>query len=164
MNAAFGDASGVAVESKPIGGLTVLDSMAGQILIKAFASHTQAFTRPRISTLAPIAGQRIALADRRNHLAVPALLPLHMDRDDRVRRRTQQEDGKTARKSHKTRSGRSLKSAENGCPFRSSSTGAQQGSKNVDHRPISKRRRDTYQHYAGFRCPGGSAMACAPRE
>jgi hypothetical protein len=48
MNAAFGDATGIAVESKrPSVGLTVVDSMAFR-RIKAFASHAQAFReKPR---------------------------------------------------------------------------------------------------------------------
>jgi hypothetical protein len=45
MSSTSGEAIGVAVESKPIVGLAVVDSMTAR-RIKAFASHAQAFREP----------------------------------------------------------------------------------------------------------------------
>src|SRR5258708_4384975 len=76
--------------------LTAVDSMAGR-RIKAFASHAQAFwdlseDNPVSAALARITRRRAVLADRLDHLPVPAVLPLHMHRNDRMRRGHQQQD------------------------------------------------------------------------
>ena len=46
------------------------------------------------TALGPISRRRAVLADRLNHLAVPAVLPSHVNRNQRMRRRHQQQDMK----------------------------------------------------------------------
>src|SRR6267142_5662930 len=95
MNRTCGEAIGIAVESSPSVGLAVVDSMAAR-RIKAFASHAQAFREPpRVCCAsARITPRRAVLADGLDHLAVPSLFPLPLNRDQRMRRRNQQQDVK----------------------------------------------------------------------
>src|SRR6185437_4492837 len=80
----------------PSVGLTVVDSMT-EHRIKAFASYAQAFREKPQSQgvsapLGPVPQRRAVLTDRLHHLAVPAVLPLHVNHDQRVRRGHQQQD------------------------------------------------------------------------
>src|SRR4051812_10836153 len=159
----------------PSVGLTVVDIMAGR-RIKAFASYAQAFREKPQSQgvsegLRPVAGQGPVLADRRDHLAVPAVLPLHVDRDQRMRRGHQQQDMENQAENQAKHDQDQVEDRRKRLPVQQQPERRQHGGKNVDHPTPSSGWRGAYQRYAGFRwfapfrnglCDGGMIQAPRP--
>src|SRR5260370_32705634 len=84
----------------PSVGLTAVDSMAGGRIKALCTGLFRKAPGPRDPGSARITRRRAVLADRVYYLAVPALFPLHVNRDDRVRRRHQQENVKNQPEDH----------------------------------------------------------------
>src|SRR6476619_2781815 len=121
----------------PSVGLTVVDSMAGS-RIKGFASYAQAFREKPQSQrvrdgLGAISRRRAVLADRLHHLAVPAVLPLHVNRDQRMRRGHQQQDVENQPENQAKYDQDQVEDRRKRLPVQEQSERRQQGGKNVDH-------------------------------
>jgi hypothetical protein len=63
------------------------------------------------------------LTDRFDHLAVPTLFPLHVHRNQRMRRRDQKQDVKNQPENHAKDDQDQFRMAEKGCPFSNKPTG-----------------------------------------
>src|SRR5512138_1043581 len=139
----------------PSVGLTVVDSMAGR-RIKAFASYAQAFReKPQSQGVSEaseaVSRRRPVLADRRHHLAVPTVLPLHVDRDQSMRRGHQQQDVENQPENQAKHDQQQIEDRRKRLSVQEQPERRQQGGKNVDHSKPSCGWRGAYQRYAGFR-------------
>src|SRR5215212_1929836 len=125
----------------PSVGLTVVDSMPER-RIKGFASYAQAFREKpqsqRVSTSGTIARRRAVLADRLYHLAVPPVLPLHVNRDQRMRRGHQQQDVENQPENQAKHDQDQVEDRRKRLPVQQQPERRQQGSKQIDHADLQR--------------------------
>ena len=95
--------------------------------------------------------RRAVLADRIHDLAMPALLPFHVNRDDRVGRRHQEKNVKNQPENHAKHDQDQVENRRKRLPVQEQPERRQQGGENVDHRSISGDWPSGYQRCAGFR-------------
>src|SRR6478735_486116 len=77
------------------------------------------------------------LADRLHHLPVPALFPLHMDRDHRMRRRRQPQDVKNQPQNRAKHDQDQIENRRKRLPVQEQPERRQQGGEQIDHPQIS---------------------------
>ena len=86
---------------------------------------------------ARVARRRPMLADRLDHLPVPAILSLHMDRDQRMRRRDQEKDMKNQPENRAKHDQDHVQDGRKWLSVEQQPERRHQGSKHVDHGPVS---------------------------
>ena len=101
MSVTVGEALGVAVESKPIGGVDG-GRYHGRLWNQRVCQPCTGFSRKAclLKALAGVTRRRPVLADRLHHLAMPAVLPFHVHNNERMSRRHQQQDVKNQSENH----------------------------------------------------------------
>ena len=94
------------------------------------------------------------LADRLHHLAMAALLPLHMDRDHGMGRRDQEQDMENQPENRAKHDQNEVEDRRKRLPIEEQPKRRQQDSQHVDHRTVSGRH-ERHTHRAAFRKTGG---------